>query len=97
MATVEIVTYGSSSRARGFSAKQTETSNHEEGPAMDCEIESVARALHSAEEDAHLWEREPEIVKEEFRFYARAALEMLIKHRRQQGVEAEPVSFPYAA
>ena len=64
---------------------------------MDCEIESVARALHSAEEDTQLWEREPDIVKEEFRFYARAALEMLVQHRRKQAAEAEPISFPYAA
>ena len=62
---------------------------------MDSEIESVARALHSAEEDFQLWEREPEIVKEEFRSYARAALEMLAQHRRQQAAEA--ISFPYAA
>ena len=62
---------------------------------MDSEIESVARALHSAEEDCRLWEREPDIVKEEFRSYARAALQMLAQHRRQQAEEA--ISFPYAA
>lgn len=64
---------------------------------MDCEIEHVARALHSAEDNAQLWEREPEIVKEEFRSYACAALEMLVQHSLQQSTEAHSVSFPYAA
>jgi len=44
---------------------------------MDQEVEFVARALYEAEDDAMLWDAEPEILKEEFRRYARAAIAML--------------------
>ncbi|MCG7393249.1 hypothetical protein MHY87_10060 [Microvirga sp. ACRRW] len=44
---------------------------------MDQEVEYVARALYEAEEDAFLWDAEPEILKEEFRIYARAAIALL--------------------
>lgn len=80
-----------------FFGRKDRYDKHREGLAMNSEIESVARAMHSAEEDTQLWECEPDSVKEEFRSYARAALEMLAQHRWQQSAEAEPVSFPYAA
>jgi hypothetical protein len=38
---------------------------------MEHEIEAVARALYAAEDDAQVWEREPEILKAEFRRHAR--------------------------
>jgi len=60
---------------------------------MDQEIEYVARALYESEDDALLWEAEPELLKEEFRRYARAAIAMMSRQ------ESEPVrsEFPYAA
>lgn len=63
---------------------------------MDQEVEFVARALYEAEDDAMMWEAEPEILKEEFRRYARAAIALL---PRQDGREVRlPKSdFPYAA
>ncbi len=44
---------------------------------MDHKIEYVARAFYNAEDDAQSWEHEPEILKEEFRRYAREAIAML--------------------
>ena len=64
---------------------------------MEAEIEFVARALYVAEDDAQMWEREPDIVKEEFRLYARAALELLADSRHSQTSDAEIIVFPYAA
>ncbi len=64
---------------------------------MEAEIEFVARALYTAEDNAQLWEREPDLVKDEFRLYARVALELLAEHRKQKSLEAEPSNFPYAA
>jgi hypothetical protein len=64
---------------------------------MEYEIEAVARALYSAEDDAQVWEREPEILKEEFRDHARIALAMLAQHRRQERDDRQAVAFPYAA
>ncbi|WP_243369660.1 hypothetical protein [Microvirga solisilvae] len=60
---------------------------------MDQEVEFVARALYEAEDDAMLWEAEPEILKEEFRRYARAAIAML---PRQDG-KKQKTDFPHAA
>ncbi|PVE22376.1 hypothetical protein DC522_21595 [Microvirga sp. KLBC 81] len=63
---------------------------------MNQEVEYVARALYEAEDDALIWEAEPEILKEEFRRYARAAIAMLPR----QEPEARKVhkhEFPYAA
>ena len=60
---------------------------------MDQEVEYVARALYEAEDDALLWEAEPEILKEEFRRYARAAIAMM-PQQEQQGRKDE---VPYAA
>lgn len=60
---------------------------------MDQEVEFVARALYEAEDDALLWDAESEVLKEEFRCYARAAIAMLPRDRDQQQTRA----FPYAA
>ncbi|WP_414472108.1 hypothetical protein [Microvirga sp. M2] len=60
---------------------------------MDQEVEFVARALYDAEDDALLWEAEPEILKEEFRRYARAAIAMM----PSQEPQARKNEFPYAA
>lgn len=68
-----------------------------EGHVMDYEIEAVARALYSAEDDAQVWEREPEAVRQEFRDYARIALALLAQHRRQERYDRQAVAFPYAA
>ncbi|WP_134494445.1 hypothetical protein [Microvirga pakistanensis] len=50
---------------------------------MEQEVEYVARALYEAEDDALLWEAEPEILKEEFRCYARAAIAMMARQEQQ--------------
>lgn len=60
---------------------------------MDQEVEFVARALYEAEDDALLWEAEPEILKDEFRRYARAAIAMLPRPDEDQPKK----EFPYAA
>jgi arginine/lysine/ornithine decarboxylase len=51
---------------------------------MNQEVEYVARALYEAEDDAMVWEAEPEILKEEFRRYARAAIAMLPQRQDRQ-------------
>jgi hypothetical protein len=68
-----------------------------EGHVMEHEIEAVARALYSAEDDAQVWEREPEIIKQEFRELARTALAMFAQQRRQERYDRQAVAFPYAA
>lgn len=60
---------------------------------MDQEVEYVARALYEAEDDALLWDAEPEILKEEFRGYARAAIAMISRQECQAGKS----EFPHAA
>jgi hypothetical protein len=64
---------------------------------MENEIEIVARALYAAEDDAQVWEREPEILKEEFRCYARTALRLLAEHRGDNRPQETFASVPYAA
>ena len=64
---------------------------------MEFEIEAVARALYSAEDDAQVWEDEPEIIKDEFRDLARTALDMFAQYRRQARYDMQAVPFPYAA
>lgn len=44
---------------------------------MDHAIEHVAKAFYDAYEDARGWEKEPEIMKEEFRMFAREAIALL--------------------
>ena len=51
------------------------------------QIESVARALYDAEDDAQAWDNEPEILKEEFRLHARDAI-ALFEQSREQMLEA---------
>jgi hypothetical protein len=51
---------------------------------MNDHIENIARAFYAAEEEAQFWEREPEILKEEFRRHARTALALL---EQQSGEE----------
>jgi mRNA deadenylase 3'-5' endonuclease subunit Ccr4 len=63
---------------------------------MDQEVEYVARALYEAEDDALIWEAEPEILKEEFRRYARAAIAMLPRQERDAS-KVQKQAFPYAA
>ncbi|MFD2225276.1 hypothetical protein ACFSM9_16185, partial [Microvirga arabica] len=63
---------------------------------MDHEIEAVARALYSAEDDAQVWDCEPEVIKQEFREFARTALAMLAQQRRQERYDRQAVVFPYA-
>jgi hypothetical protein len=64
---------------------------------MECEIEAVARALYCAEDDAQVWEREPETVRQEFREFARVAMVLLEQHRRQERYDRDALAFPYAA
>ncbi len=64
---------------------------------MENEIEAVARALYAAEDDAQVWEREPEILKAEFRRYARAALELLEQHRSQKLAKRAAAHVSHAA
>ena len=63
---------------------------------MDQEVEYVARALYEAEDDALIWDAEPELLKEEFRRYARAAIAMLPRQKRE-APEAQSNRVPYAA
>jgi len=60
---------------------------------MDQEVEYVARALYEAEDDALLWDAEPEVLKEEFRRYARIAIAMISPQEPQRRKDV----FPYAA
>jgi len=64
---------------------------------MDFQIECVARALFSAEDNAQSWESAPEELREEFRDLARTALRLLSHHRPHEAVESEKAPFPYAA
>jgi len=64
---------------------------------MEAEIEFVARALYQAEDDAKVWDSEPDIVKNEYRLYAQVALELLAEHRKPKVPGAEICIFPYAA
>jgi len=54
---------------------------------MNIEVEFVARAFYDAEYDARCWDNEPDIIKEEFRRFAREAIDLLDQecaHRLQQ-------------
>ncbi|MBA1155650.1 hypothetical protein [Microvirga mediterraneensis] len=64
---------------------------------MDAEIEFVARALYDAEDDAQTWDCEPDIIKDEFRRFARAALDLLAEHRKAKIRGAQIFVVPYAA
>jgi hypothetical protein len=47
------------------------------GETMDCKVELMAQAFYEAEQDAHLWDNEPAIIKEQFRGFARNAINLL--------------------
>ena len=64
---------------------------------MNQQIEFVARALYEAEDDAMAWEAEPEILKEEFRQYARAAMALLAAENKQPTAKADNGKYHYAA
>jgi hypothetical protein len=63
---------------------------------MNTEVEFVARALYDAEDDAQCWDREPEILKEEFRRYARQAITLLEQEYANELQEKE-FQISYAA
>ena len=44
---------------------------------MDYKVELVAQAFYEAEQDAHLWDNEPAVIKEQFRKFARNAINLL--------------------
>jgi hypothetical protein len=50
---------------------------------MNYQVENVAQAFYYAEEDSQVWENEAEILKEEFRLYARMAISAL-KDKEQE-------------
>lgn len=62
---------------------------------MNQEIEYVARALYEAENDAHVWDRASETIKDEFRLYAKAAIDMF--DRQKEMTEGANPDVPYAA
>lgn len=64
---------------------------------MNQQIEFVARALYEAEDDAMAWDAEPEILKDEFRHYARAALALLAAEGPQPSAGTELSEISYAA
>jgi hypothetical protein len=89
---------GAELRHGGFSAHMIDClQSREEGLVMEAEIEFVARALYNAEDDAQDWDREPEIIKDEFRLYARTALELLAEKCNSKTFDAQIFVFPYAA
>ena len=47
------------------------------GEKMDYKVELVAQAFYEAEQDAHLWGNEPAVIKEQFREFARNAINLL--------------------
>jgi hypothetical protein len=89
---------GAEMRHGGFSAHMIDClQSREEGLVMEAEIEFVARALYNAEDDAQDWDSEPEIIKDEFRLYARTALELLAEKCKSKTFDAQIFVFPYAA
>ena len=67
---------------------------------MISQVEHVARAFYDAEDDGNSWDGEPEILKQEFRLYARDAIAQYHQLQQQQAAEAggsAPVSLSEAA
>jgi hypothetical protein len=60
---------------------------------MDQHVEHVARAFYDAQDNAKIWDWEPEILKEEFRLYARGAI-ALFGCRQKTAVLKELASKP---
>jgi hypothetical protein len=63
---------------------------------MNTEVEFVARAMYNAEDDAQVWDREPEILKEDFRRYAREAI-ALLEQEYADGLSEKEFQISYAA
>jgi hypothetical protein len=73
---------------------------HSRGAAMISQIENLAQAFYDAEGEGQSWDNEPEILKEEFRLFARNALTLLEQYheeRQQDALAAEAISFSEAA
>jgi hypothetical protein len=51
------------------------------------QVEHIARTFYDAQEEAPDWNSEPEFPKEEFRQYARDAIDLL-EQRREQMLDA---------
>jgi hypothetical protein len=64
---------------------------------MDISIERVARAFYDAEDDGICWDAEPEILKEEFRLFAREAIALLKASNDREVSEAQPIDLAEAA
>ena len=47
------------------------------GAKMDYQVELVARAFYDAEYEGFSWDHEPELLKKQFREYARNAISLL--------------------
>jgi hypothetical protein len=47
------------------------------GEKMDYLVEMVAQTFYEVEQDAHLWDNEPAIIKKQFREFARNAISLL--------------------
>jgi hypothetical protein len=47
------------------------------GAKMDGKVELVAQAFYEAQQDAHLWDNESALCKEQFREFARNAINLL--------------------
>ena len=55
---------------------------------MVYQIEHVARAFYDTVHDGKLWDLEFEIIKEEFRAFAREAVNLLHQHQERSLMEA---------
>jgi hypothetical protein len=55
---------------------------------MDHQVEHVARAFYDTVHGRRVWDIEFEIIKEEFRLYARDAIEFLQRHQEGSLLEA---------
>lgn len=55
---------------------------------MAYQIEHVARAFYNTVHDESVWDNEFEIIKEEFRLYARDAIALLHQHHDKSLAEA---------
>jgi hypothetical protein len=58
------------------------------GSKLNPEIEHIARAFHDAQDDGIAWDSEPEIIKEEFRTYARNAIALFAEYKEMKQLEA---------
>jgi hypothetical protein len=64
------------------------------------QVEYIARAFYDAQDDAGVWDSEPEPRREEFRQYARDAITLYRRQRLQEALASQatdPISHPKAA